>query len=297
MKPAFSTVACPTWTLDEVARRASEWGYLGVDLRTFGSGSSMLACDPVLTAAEKVRAMFGAGGVEPMCLSTSIRYDDPISPPVLGRTFLFDQESSVRESKSVIDAAVTLECPFVRVFGFEIIGQEKRVSAIARIAERLSKALDYARSSGVSLVLENGGSFRTAAEMMEIIDELDHPLLAAAYSLPIAAAAGESIGNGVNVLGERLVIAKVKDMSRGVPCLLGQGDLHAQDSIRALAAAGFKGWIVYEHDAAWLGTGTQGGRIEGVDTAAALAHAARCLYEWAGHRRIESHPGSVVGRR
>jgi len=296
MKPAFSTVACPTWTLDEVARRTAEWGYLGIELRTFGSGSSMLACDPALTSAARIRSDFGKAGAEPMCLATGIRYDDPISPPVIGRTFLFDQESSVRESKSAIDLAVALECPFVRIFGFEIIGQERRATAIARIAERLSKALDYARSSGVTLVIENGGSFSTAAELMEIIDELDHPLLAASYSLPIAQSAGENVANGVNVLGDRLVIAKVKDLKSGVPCLLGKGDLGAQASVRALAASGFKGWMVYEHDAAWLGSGGAANHTF-IDAGAALAHAASCLYEWAGDRHISSYAGGQFQRR
>ncbi len=42
MKPAFSTVACPEWTLEDVAEFAGRSGYQGVELRTFGHSSTDL---------------------------------------------------------------------------------------------------------------------------------------------------------------------------------------------------------------------------------------------------------------
>ena len=84
-KPAFSTVACPEWTLDRAARAAAEWGYEGLELRTFGHGSTHLACDPALTSAEKVRKVLDDAGVAPFSLASGVRFDEPIRPPVIGR--------------------------------------------------------------------------------------------------------------------------------------------------------------------------------------------------------------------
>jgi len=39
MRTAFSTVACPEWTLEDVASFAAEAGFGGVDLRSFGHRS------------------------------------------------------------------------------------------------------------------------------------------------------------------------------------------------------------------------------------------------------------------
>src|ERR1051325_6190069 len=167
MKPAFSTVACREWTFSRLVEHAAEWGFLGCELRTFGYGSTEFSCDPALTAPAKVRLMLERKGIEIVSMATSIRYDDPITPPVLGNVF-GDTERSVRESKGAIDMAVRLECPFVRVFGFEIVGSEARKSAIARIASRLGKAADHARNSGVKLLIENGGSFSTAVQLAEL---------------------------------------------------------------------------------------------------------------------------------
>lgn len=55
MKFAFSTVACPEWTLARVASFAQDAGYQGVELPAFGSGSTQFTCDPALTDAEKIR--------------------------------------------------------------------------------------------------------------------------------------------------------------------------------------------------------------------------------------------------
>jgi sugar phosphate isomerase/epimerase len=272
MKPAFSTVACPDWTLDRIAEQGEAWGYLGCELRTFGNGSTHFACDPALTSPQKVRLMLERAGLEPISLATSIRYDDPITPPVIGN--LFDHEGSVRESKSAIDLALRLEVPYVRVFGFEVVGNEKRSAAMARIASRISKACDYARNSGVKLMLENGGSFSTAVQLAELMDLVNNPLLVAAYSVPVAAAAGEDPVKGVNVLGDRLACLKVRDFKDGRPCVLGDGQVPNRAAVEALGKAGFPGWLVYEYDRAWVDP------AKAEDPSPVLAASARRLFEW-----------------
>jgi sugar phosphate isomerase/epimerase len=251
MKPAFSTLACPEWTFLRLAEQAAKWGFLGCELRTFGYGSTQFACDPALTSPAKARLLLERAGVEVVSLATSIRYDEPITPPVLGYVF-GDTEKSVRESKGAIDLAVRLECPYVRVFGFEIIGSEARRRALVRISDRLRKAADHARNSGVKLLVENGGSFSTAVQLSELLDAVGSELVEAAYSVPVAALAGEKASNGINVLGEKLACVKLRDYKGGRPCALGEGEFDNRGAVEALARAGFAGWVVYEYDRAWF---------------------------------------------
>ena len=283
MKPAFSTVACPEWPFSTLVRRAGEWGFVGVELRTFGYSSREFACEPALTAPAKLRGMLDRCGLSICSLATGIRYDDPITPPVLG--LFLDHEQMIRETKACVDLAVQLEAPTVRVFGFEIVGGEPRGRALARIADRLNTCLDYCRNSGVRLAIENGGSFSTAVDLAEIMDKVDHPLLCASYSAAVAAAAGEKAENGVNVLGERLACVKLKDMRHGLPCALGEGDLDPRAAVDALGRAGFGGWVVYEFDRAWLGG-------ERVDLDRVMSASARTLFEWIGGRPA-GHRASV----
>lgn len=263
MKPAFSTVACPDWTLAKLGARLEALGFVGCELRTHGHGSAMIACEPALTSPGKVRQMFQQAGVQICSLGTGIRYDQVVSPPVLGRV-ISDTEKSVRETKGMVDLAVQLECPFVRVFAFELPEGEARKGGMARVVERLVKAADYCRNSGVKLAIENGGSFPKAVDLAEIIDKVGSEMLVASYCPAVAAMAGEDVTAGANVLGDRLAIVKLKDLRGGRPVALGQGELRCQETVSGLQRAGFDGWLVYEFDRAWLGS--DGGDVENVLT-------------------------------
>ncbi len=292
MKLAFSTVACPEWTLEQVAACAQKAGYQGVDLRTFGSGSTRFACDPALTDPLKIRQMLAPTGCEVACISTSIRYDAPITPPLLGH-IIGGTPAGVVETAWAVDLAARLEAPLVRVFAYQIPGSESRASAMARIVDRLELAVATARNTGVRLALENGGSFQTAAEVSELLDRVNSPLLGAAYSPALASLAGEDIKGGVNVLGDRLFSVKLKETRGGVPCALGEGDSHARKIVDVLTTAGFTGWAIYEHDRAWLGDGAASGSED------VLVRSARTFFGWVGARetgRAGVHRGEMVVR-
>lgn len=277
LKTAFSSLACPDWTLDRILALAGTARFDGVELRTFGAGGTELPSEPAQVAWEKVRAWAREAGVRICCLSTSVRFDAPVWPPVLGR--LSDTEQSVREAKSAIDLAAQLECPFVRVFGFELAPTERRRRGLERIAARLALAADHARNTGVRLVVENGGSFPTAADLAEIIDAVDSPLVGACYSQAVGVAAGEPPAAAVNVLGERLLVARVKDARGGFPCALGTGDARADEFVRAVAALAHEAWAVYEWDRLWFP------ELEGAERM--MPEVSALLHRWARATRAD----------
>lgn len=272
MKFAYSTVACPDWTLERVARVAEELGYVGVELRSFGWGSSSSACDPALTAGPKVQRLLRAAGAEACCLSSGCRFDAVVTPPVIGWA-ISDTERSVREGKAMVDLAVEIGAPMLRVFAFEYPSRERRVSAIERIVSRLLKVVDAGRARQVKVVIENGGSFCTAAELCEILDEAQHPMLLAAYNVAVASLAGEDPAKGINVLGDRLGLVKVKDFADGKPVAIGDGQVPVRGAIEALRALRYRGFVSYELDRAWLG---------GADPMPMLRASAERLYSWGG---------------
>jgi sugar phosphate isomerase/epimerase len=275
-KAAFSTVACPHWTLARVAAAAAEHGYAGVELRTFGSGSTQFACDPALTSAEKTRTLFGEAGVTIASLATGVAFDEPVRPPVIGRAF-GDYERSVREAKYAIELAASIECSLVRVFGFEFPDRESRKSAMARICDRLRLAVDAARHTGVKLVIENGGSFCHAHDLKEIIQEVDSNLLGASYSMAVAADAGEDPAEGARLLADLLWVAKLKDRDADRhPCPPGDphGTMPCREFLGTLGDMNFGGWVIFEWDRAWL---------PGLDVPeVVLPQVARRLFEWSG---------------
>lgn len=275
LKPAFSTVACPDWLLREVAERALKLGFEAVELRTFGDDSRRFACDPAMTGEAKVRSMFLERGVEISSLATGVRFDEPVWPPVVGY-FSDHVERAVREGKRAVDLAVGLECPLVRVFGFEFPAREKRAAAISRIARRLGKVVDHADKSGVRVVVENGGSFATADELLELIAAVNHPLLGASYCNATAMSVGEDPADGVKKLGDKLWLARIKDVKDGAPCLLGHGTMRCEAYVRALIGQQFGGPVVFEWDRAWSPEVLAAGAED------ALGLASRTMFGWMG---------------
>lgn len=277
MKIALSTVACSDWTIERIVTFAEEAGYEGIDHRTFGHGSTGLVYDPCLVGPAKLRGLLGSRGLESSSLATSIRYDAPVFPPVLGRV-ITDFEASVKATKAMVRVAASIECPNVRVFLFELPKGESRASGLRRILQRLEMALTTARHTGVRLVLENGGSFPLAADLAEIIDRVNHPLLKASYNPAVARAFGEDPIDGVRTLGDMLALVKLKDLRGHEPAPIGSGELPLERLVGELIRRRFTGWGVVEWDRLWF----RDPERAQADPSSTLQGAAATIYKWIG---------------
>jgi sugar phosphate isomerase/epimerase len=254
-KIAFSTVACPDWSLRDVARHAASWEFDGVELRTFGEGSTRFACDPGLTDATKVRGIFRSAGVEIAGLATGVKFDGAIFPPVMGNILLSQREAGVPEGRHFVDMAQGMGARYIRTFGFEIPKfppPQTRDATLNRIAARLAKVCDHARYRDCFVMIENGGDFATAEDLAEIIAKVNSPLLMACYDLYAAHSVKDDLEEGIRLLGPRLAMARLRDRNEDGPCRLGEGDLPCREFVRALADAKFGGWLTYEWEKAWL---------------------------------------------
>jgi len=273
MKVSFSTICCPQATLASAATMGETAGFGGIELRTFGIAGSTFACEPFLTDAAKLRRTMLNAGLQVSCLATGLSFDRAIDP-LLGRTFL-DTEQAVRACKHAIELAAQIECPYVRVFGFELQGNETRKAGIARIMEQLDKALDACDRTGVSLLLENGGSFCTAEQLCEVMDKADNVLLGAAYSVAVGQQAGDDPATAIRTLGKRLLSIKIRDYSDGVQVRLGEGTVQNHRAVTAARSIGFAGPVVYELDRAWDSSGVETDQVQDW-----LNHASQTLHRW-----------------
>ncbi len=243
LRPSMSSLAYPAWTLDRLADAARDMGYLAVELATFGYGTSPLACEPAHTCPRKTLAVFDEAGVAVSSLATSLRYDQPIRPPVLGLA-LDDLEGPVRQGKRMIDLAAEMGCPLVRVRGMHKQPRERLSTCARRIAGRLFKVVDHSRNTAVRVCIENAGSFPTARSLMPIVEQADlQGLLAVGYDTWTASRAGESLTDALNLLGDRIELIRIRhdpdkpDGPRQILDTLRRADLDA--------------WVVYELDQLW----------------------------------------------
>jgi len=273
IRPAFSSVAFPDWTLDRVARAAAEFGYLGVEARSFGQGSTTLACDPALSSPENVRRAFDDAGVDLACLATGARFDQPIFPPVVGY-LLPSQHIPLEEAKHLVDVAHDVKAPFIRVYAWDVPKGQSRRATIKLVADRISKVCDYARGRDVTVLIENGGAFSSYTDLAEILHRVGSPLLAVAYDLQAAVDAGDNPTTGLRELGRSVRVARIRDRRSGNPCPIGTGELPVRGFLKCLADMGSDAWTVVTWDRLWLP------HLDPAETV--LPDAARMLFEFAG---------------
>jgi len=246
IKLAFSTVACPDWTIEKVAQQAAEMGYQGVELRTLGPGGGGLACDPALSQPQKIANLFKKHGVKPVCLSTSLALDHK------DVTAAKDAHWHVRHA---LESAAQMGCDCIRVFGYKVTPGENRNTAIERIADHILELADAAEQSGVQLLLENVGSLTKAKEWWWLLNIVDHPMVGLCWNVANAVAAGEPSSVSVPTLNSRIRLAKVKDTRVGegsgfVP--LGEGTVGIEAFVNRLLGVGYEGYISVEWDRLWL---------------------------------------------
>lgn len=273
MKIAFSTVVCPGWTLDEVIKTASDLGYLGVEMRTFTEPDPAMVCDPMLMDAGAVRRAFKNAGVEAVGLATGIRYDKPIFPPVVGR-ILVNGEEGVADTKACVEFADNASAKYVRVYGFELPAIEPHAWGLRRVGERLQLAAQTCRNTDTRLLIENGGSFARASDLLELIEAYPNQWLGVSYNIKAAKLAGECPVEGVKMLKKYLHCVKIVDVDEeNNPVMLGDGVLPCREVISELDDMGFAGWIVYEYPKLWVSE-------DGRDPREVLEHACSTLYNW-----------------
>ncbi|MCL4195858.1 MAG: sugar phosphate isomerase/epimerase [Phycisphaerales bacterium] len=243
---SFSTVACPGWSIERVIAAAGEYGYQGVELRTFGAGSTQLASDPALSDPDKIRHQFERAGVKMSCLATSA---------ALHYRSRKEAAAALSSAKSFVEMAAALGCPRIRTFGYMIYPGEMPPAALRRIAGRYLELAEYAEESGVEIVIENAGSFARSRELWNLTNYVDHPLVGVCWNVAYAATVGERPGLSVTTLNSRIRYAKVKDTEVGQGtgyCALGEGTVEVERFVELMRGIGYEGWICFEWDKLWL---------------------------------------------
>ncbi len=274
MKIAFSTTACPTWTLEEVASKAADYGYLGVELRSFYDQSIEIASEPFGMQPEAIESIFADAGVKPLSFATSIKFCKMINPPVVGRIFQ-NEEAGVSDTKAYVDLADRSGTQFVRVFGNNLPAAEPKTWSMRRVCDRLKLAAQTARNTDVRVLVENAGSFSSSTALLELLEAVDSQWLGAEFNVLCALQVGECPLTSLKALGDRVKVIKISDIDGdGNPTKLGEGVLPLHEFVSALNKTGFEGWLVYEYPKLWETTG------DGLDAEEILKHAADTLYAW-----------------
>jgi sugar phosphate isomerase/epimerase len=238
---AFTTLACPGWTLEQAAAAAVEHGYQGLELRLL-DGELL---DPRLPASERRRVsrVTGDAGLAICAVDTSLRLVKA------GDGFLDDV-------RAWCELAAEWSAPVVRVFGGEPPEGATPTGALGGAAERLARAAEIAAPLGVRVAVETHDAFSGAGTVAELVADVPRAGSGVLWDTHHPYRMGDSPEAVWELLGDRVVHVHVKDARRrpdGTWALvpLGEGEVPVPAALKLLAARGYAGWVAVEWEKKW----------------------------------------------
>lgn len=247
MKLAFTNLACPAWTIEQVAEAASSLGYDAVELRLLDGE----VIDPAVDAAAVGRAVAvcRGQGVEVCAFDTSCRFNH--SDPD-------ERARQVAELLRWIVLAEKAQVPMLRVFGGQGEPGHSAGEENAWVAESLRQAAPEAERRGVTVALETHDAFSSVRRVAAVLNAVDSPRIAALWDSHHPYRVGESAEDVVEALGPRIAHVHVKDARRaGLDganwqlVLVGEGEVPVREQLAALRQGGYAGYVSVEWEKKW----------------------------------------------
>lgn len=238
MRLAFTTLACPVWTFEQVADAAVRNGYAGLELRLLDGE----VITPALSADQqaRIRRVSADHGLELCCLDTSLKVADPAA--------------SLDEGYGYLELAAALGTPLIRVFGGAPAGEALETAA-ARAGERLVALAERGRSLGIRVALETHDSFAAGRSVAAALASVADDYAGALWDTLHPVRVGETAEETLDLIEARLLHMHIKDgnvQPNINECrLLGEGTVPVQAILRALAARGYDGWLAVEWEKKW----------------------------------------------
>jgi sugar phosphate isomerase/epimerase len=248
IKFGFSTIGCPSYTVDQVIELAQENAFSGVEIRFIRNEVDLTKLEEFSPShIAETRRRFDDGGIEVVCIDTSVRL-----------TSLDAAERRAQRDLAQIncDIAEGLGAKYLRVFGGPIPTSQDREESIKGIAEGLSVVAEETYARGVMSLLETHDDFCTSASVMDLFSHGVSDHLGVLWDTLHSFRHGETPDQTYAALGERIKHVHVKDSTVATPegfdfALTGAGIVPIPGIIETLKRAGYDGYVDFEWEKAW----------------------------------------------
>jgi sugar phosphate isomerase/epimerase len=239
MKLSFSTLGCPDWGIDEIIDAARSSGYDGVELRHYqGSLDLPKVLGGFPGGMSAFRRRFVQAGIEVCCLDSSVVLSDP--------------DPSTADGERMIELAMALGAPYVRVFGGDVPAGESREACLKRAADKLARLGRRAAQRGKRVLVETHDAFSSGDQVAELLDAAGDDGTGALWDLNHPVRQGQSPEETARLIGGRTHHVHIKDSTEdGALVRLGEGDIPLEELVAKLPAAGYTGHLSLEWERAW----------------------------------------------
>ncbi|MCL2163884.1 MAG: AMP-binding protein [Oscillospiraceae bacterium] len=246
MKIAFSTLACPNSTWEDIYSMAKDLGYDGIEIRGLGQDIYAVQAPPFSSAAlpDTVKKLHSLRMAIP-CLSSACCLKDTDK-----------SEENKAEIIGYIELAAKLGAPYIRVLADRGVAPEDGEVDDEIIIEQLKALAPIAYARDVTLLVESNGVYADTVRLRNLLQSVAHDSVAALWDVhhPYRIA-GEAPEQTVQNLGVYIKYVHIKDsvMQDGKVAyrMMGEGDLPIDEMINALRSINYDDYISLEWIKRW----------------------------------------------
>ena len=255
MRLAYSTLACPRWTVEEAVAAAGRYGYDAIEWRL--ADGAIIEPDTPVSMRRRLREVPAASGIAIACLDTSCR---------VVQTTPEERTAVIETARRMIDMAAELGAPLLRVFGGPLPEGTTHAMLLFPTAEVLHVICTYAASHNITIVLETHDAWSTSGDVLKLIQTADSPAARVLWDIHHTFRSGETPTQSVALLGSAIAHVHVKDGRPRIVCgqgeqssepgtwelcLLNEGTVPLREAFSALRRSGYDGPLSLEWEKLW----------------------------------------------
>lgn len=246
MQFAYSTLACPAWTVEEAVSAAVRYGYDAIEWRL--ADGEIIAPQTPESVRLRIRDLSASNGIAIACLDTSCRMVQATPQ---------ERDAAKVTAEKMADMAAELGAPFMRVFGGPCPDGMTLKALIEPAAEVLNAVGTYATERGITVLLETHDAWSQSIDVLELVQTANSNI-SVLWDIHHTHRAGESPEQSVSELAKSIAYVHVKD---GRPrtnapedwqlCLINEGVVPLREAFAALKHSGYDGYLSLEWEKRW----------------------------------------------
>lgn len=246
---SFSTLGCPDWSLETILNAAVDNGYNGIELRGIQRQLD-LTKSPEFNCKENILTtlkLFKDKKLKIVALGASAE---------MHHADAAQRKKNLDEAKSFIHLAHQLSCPYIRVFPNSIPKDQERNETIDLIVKGLQELGDYARGTGVTVLMETHGDILQSEDIEKIMRSANHPNVGLVWDIVnMWSVTREPVAEVYGRLKKYIRHTHIKDMKfvngNEQHAFVGRGDTPIFEAIDILANDRYMGYYSFEWEKFW----------------------------------------------
>jgi len=243
---SFSTLACPNWSFPQIVGAAAAHGFNGIDPRGIGAEIDITRLPRFNEELPATLDLLARHGLRMPCLNTSVVLVTPAQER---------WEMMLEEARRYADLAQRAGSLYLRIFGGAVPKGVTREQATALARRHLRQLSKLCASHRCQVLIETHDEWAASERMLQLLEGFAPAEAAVLWDIEHACLRGEAPAETARALGSRVRHVHFKDVAirqgKGVPRLLGQGELPLKEFLAALRGIDYDGWICLEVEKRW----------------------------------------------